>query len=107
MKTVCRVLTGPTGSGKSDIAMRMAAEYGWDILCMDSMQIYRRMDIGTAKPTKDDRRKVRHYLLDIREPDENFSVSDYVEEAEKKIRELHDQGREFLFVGEPVYICRP
>ncbi len=99
MKTVCRVLTGPTGSGKSDIAMRMAAEYGWDILCMDSMQIYRRMDIGTAKPTKDDRRKVRHYLLDIREPDENFSVSDYVEEAEKKIRELHDQGREFLFVG--------
>ena len=99
MKTVCRVLTGPTGSGKSDIAMRIAAEHDWDILCMDSMQIYRRMDIGTAKPTREDRRTVRHHLLDIREPDENFSVSDYVEEAEKKITELRKQEREFLIVG--------
>lgn len=99
MKTVCRILTGPTGSGKSAIAMRLAIERGWDILCMDSMQIYRRMNIGTAKPTADDRKAVRHHLLDLREPAEKFSVSEYVEEAEKKIRELRDQDREFLFVG--------
>ena len=99
MKAVCRVLTGPTGSGKSEIAMKMAEEYGWDILCMDSMQIYRRMDIGTAKPTKDDRQKVQHYLLDIREPKENFSVSDFVEEAEKIINEMVRRGRGFLLVG--------
>ena len=72
MKTVCRVITGPTGSGKSEIAMRLAVECGWDILCMDSMQIYRRMDIGTAKPTPADRKTVRHHLLDLREPAENF-----------------------------------
>ncbi len=99
MKTVCRVLTGPTGSGKSAAAMRLAVEMGWDILCMDSMQIYRRMDIGTAKPTKEDQITVPHHLLDIREPDESFSVSEYVEAAEKKIRELREQGRAFLFVG--------
>ncbi len=99
MKTVCRILTGPTGSGKSAIAMRLAIERGWDILCMDSMQIYRRMNIGTAKPTADDRKTVRHHLLDLREPADKFSVSEYVEEAEKKIRELRDQDRDFLFVG--------
>lgn len=99
MKIVCRALTGPTGSGKSALAMKMAMENDWDILCMDSMQIYRRMDIGTAKPTEEDRQKVTHYLLDIREPSESFSVSEYVEEAEKAIRELHEAGREFLFVG--------
>ena len=99
MKIVCRVLTGPTGSGKSAAAMRLAAERGWDIICMDSMQVYRRMDIGTAKPTREDRQAVRHHLLDIREPEETFSVSEYVEAAEKTIREIHAAGREFLFVG--------
>ena len=99
MKTVCRVITGPTGSGKSEIAMRLAVECGWDILCMDSMQIYRRMDIGTAKPTPADRKTVRHHLLDLREPAENFSVSDYVAEAEKKIGELQSEGRGFILVG--------
>lgn len=99
MGIVCRVLTGPTGSGKSAIAMRLASECGWDILCMDSMQIYRRMDIGTAKPTPEEQKAVRHHLLNIREPYERYSVSDYVEEAEEKIRELQSENRGFLFVG--------
>ena len=99
MKIICRALTGPTASGKSAIAMRLAKEYGWDIICMDSMQIYRRMNIGTAKPTFEDQQAVMHHLLDIREPDETFSVSEYVDAAEKKIRELHQEEKDFLFVG--------
>ena len=50
----CRVLTGPTASGKTELGVRLAKAEGWEILCMDSMQIYRRMNIGTAKPTSDE-----------------------------------------------------
>ena len=98
-KILCRVLTGPTASGKSELAMQLAMEEGWDILCMDSMQIYRGMDIGTAKPTAEERSLVPHHLLDLCNPTENFSVSRYVKAAETKIRELHAQGRCALFVG--------
>lgn len=99
MRIVCRALTGPTGSGKSEIAMRIALQFGWDIICMDSMQVYRRMDIGTAKPTKSDQMAVRHHLLDLREPNENYSVSEYVDDAMHIIRMLSGQERGFLFVG--------
>ena len=69
----CRVLTGPTASGKTDLGTRLALEQGWAVLCMDSMQIYRRMNIGTAKPTAEEMRGVPHYLLDICEPDDEYS----------------------------------
>jgi tRNA dimethylallyltransferase len=95
----CRVLTGPTASGKTGIGIRLAKEQDWDIVCMDSMQIYRRMDIGTAKPSLDEMRGVRHYMMDIREPTEPYSVSDYRDDAEKLIAEEHERGREVLFVG--------
>ena len=98
-KIVCRVLTGPTASGKSDFAMRLAREYGWEIICMDSMQIYRGMDIGTAKPTPSDRQAVPHHLLDICDPRESYSVSCYLEAAEKTIREIAARDRRMLFVG--------
>jgi len=96
---ICRALTGPTASGKTALAVRLAKEAGWDILCMDSMQIYRGMDIGTAKPTAEERQGVPHHLLDICEPTEAYSVSDYREAAEKLITDLHGRGREVLFVG--------
>ena len=63
-RIVCRVLTGPTASGKSELAFRIAREYGWEIICMDSMQVYRGMDIGTAKPTPEERAAVIHHLLE-------------------------------------------
>ena len=96
---VCRVLTGPTASGKTEIGIRLAKETGWEILCMDSMQIYRRMNIGTAKPSPEDMREVPHHLLDLCEPTDPYSVSDYREAAEKMVHELAGQGREVLFVG--------
>ena len=98
-KTICRVLTGPTASGKTEIAIRLAKEMGWEILCMDSMQIYRRMNIGTAKPSPEEIKDVPHHLIDICEPTDSYSVSDYREAAEKLINELSGAGREVLFVG--------
>ena len=96
---VCRVITGPTASGKTSLSVRLAQEQGWDILCMDSMQIYRRMDIGTAKPTKEEMGGVCHYLMDICEPTDTYSVADYRDEAEKLILHLAEMGRNVLFVG--------
>ena len=73
------VLTGPTASGKSNAALRLAEKTRGEILCMDSMQVYRGMDVGTAKPTKEERRRVPHHLLDLCDPAESFSVSDWAE----------------------------
>ena len=96
---ICRVLTGPTASGKSDLAFRLARENGWEIICMDSMQIYRRMDIGTAKPTGEEQKAVQHHMLDICEPDESYSVSQYIEDALRTAEERPREGKEVLFVG--------
>ena len=96
---ICRVLTGPTASGKTAIGIQLAKEEGWDILCMDSMQIYRRMDIGTAKPTPEEMQGVPHHLMDICEPADAYSVSDYRSAAEQLILSLHAQQRNVLFIG--------
>ena len=96
---ICRVLTGPTGSGKSEIAFRLAQEENLDILCMDSMQIYRGMNIGTAKPTADEQKAVPHHLLDLCDPRESYSVSQYIGEAEKTVEALDRAGKNVLFVG--------
>ena len=95
----CSVLTGPTASGKTDLGIRLALEQGWAVLCMDSMQIYRRMNIGTAKPTAEEMRGVPHYLLDICEPDDEYSVSQYRDDAERLVADLAGKGQEVLFIG--------
>ena len=82
------VLAGPTASGKSDIALRLAEKAGGEILCMDSMQVYRGMDIGTAKPTAEERRRVPHHLLDLCSPEEPFSVSDWAERCRPLLRSV-------------------
>ena len=98
-KIVCRVLTGPTASGKTQIGVQLAKSEGWHIICMDSMQIYRRMDIGTAKPTAEEMQGVPHHMLDICEPADAYSVADYRDAAEKLILSLHERNRKILFVG--------
>ena len=75
------IVGGPTASGKSDIALKLALRFGGEIISADSMQIYRRMDIGTAKPSREEQALVRHHLIDIKEPYENYSVADFREDA--------------------------
>ena len=99
-KIICRVLTGPTASGKTAWSLRLAERNGWEIACMDSMQIYQGMDIGTAKPSRSDRLRVPHHLLDLISPAESFSVAMYREHAEALIRrKWEEEGKELLFVG--------
>ena len=93
------VLAGPTASGKTALSIRLAKAHACEIVCMDSMQIYRRMDIGTAKPTAEERAAVPHHLLDIADPGDAFSVSDYAAAAQEAAREIIAQGRRPLFVG--------
>lgn len=98
-KNECWVLTGPTASGKTALSIRLAKAHDCEIVCMDSMQIYRRMNIGTAKPTMDEMNGVPHHMLDVVEPDEEFSVARYQELAEGCIADIHARGKHALLVG--------
>ena len=93
------ILTGPTASGKSDLALQMARSCGCEIVCMDSMQIYRGFDIGTAKPTPAERALVPHHMLDVCGPEETCTVVQWVEEASACIRDIQRRGKRALLVG--------
>lgn len=82
------VVAGPTASGKTSLAIGLAKLVGGEIVSADSMQIYKYMDIGSAKPTEDERKQVKHHLIDFVEPDEEFSVADYTEAAHEVIRDI-------------------
>jgi tRNA dimethylallyltransferase len=101
----CWFLSGPTASGKTVVALELAERLEAEIISLDSMAIYRGMDIGTAKPTIDERQKVPHHLLDLVDPVVEFSVSQYVAAAEENVREIRRRGREVLFAGgTPLYL---
>ena len=95
----CWVLTGPTASGKTSLSIRLAKKFDCEIVCMDSMQIYRGMDIGTAKPTLEEMAGIPHHMLNVANPDEAFSVARYQEMAEKCIADIHARGKRALLVG--------
>lgn len=93
--TIC----GPTASGKTDLALKLAEEIDLEIVSADSRQIYRGMDIGTAKPEKHELNRVPHHLIDIVDPDENFTVADYVERGRGAVEEISRRKRLPLVVG--------
>ena len=92
-------VAGPTASGKSDLGLKLAQRLGGEIVCMDSMQIYRRMDIGTAKPTAQERALLPHHMLDVADPTEAYAVADYAVAAERVIAQILSRGRVPILVG--------
>jgi tRNA dimethylallyltransferase len=93
------IIQGPTASGKSDLAVLLAEKTGAEIVNADSMQVYRRMDIGTAKPSGELRRRVPHHLVDLVDPDQPFSAADFRRAAEKSIENLHARGKHIIVCG--------
>ena len=93
------VIIGPTAAGKSARAMELAPHIGGEIVSADSRHVYRRMDIGTNKPTRADRSIVPHHLIDLREPHENFSLGEYVRLARVTIEDVRSRGKVPLLVG--------
>jgi tRNA dimethylallyltransferase len=99
------VLCGPTGIGKTTRAIQLATRYGGEIVSADSMQIYRDMDIGTAKPSREEQQQVAHYLIDIVDPDADFSAGQYARVAAECLAKLHDSKViPFIVGGTGLYI---
>ncbi|MDP2839603.1 MAG: tRNA (adenosine(37)-N6)-dimethylallyltransferase MiaA [Syntrophales bacterium] len=92
-------ILGPTGVGKTAMAMELADRWGGEIVSADSMQVYRHMDIGTAKPTPEERRRIPHHLLDVVNPDEPFDASLYIRLANGIIADLQREERPVFVVG--------
>lgn len=99
MKSNKILILGVTASGKSRVGFELAKSYGGEIVSVDSMKVYRRMDIGTAKPGTDAQRQVRYHLIDVVEPSESFSVAGYLELTEQAVRQIEEQGRPVIAVG--------
>ena len=99
MKEKVVVIVGPTASGKTGLSIELAKRIGGEIISADSMQIYKDMDIGTAKVTKEEAEGIKHYLVDCVSPDERYTVSDFKRDAENAIKEILEKGKTPIVVG--------
>ncbi len=98
-------LTGATASGKTALGVEVASSLNAEIISLDSMALYRRMDVGTAKPTLEERRGVRHHMIDVAEPSEEFSAVEYMSQAAEAVRSIRASKKIPLFVGgTPLYL---
>jgi tRNA dimethylallyltransferase len=92
-------IVGPTGVGKTETAIKLASEWNGEIVSADSMQVYRMMDIGTAKPSLEERAIIRHHLIDVVDPDEPFNAAMFIRMAGEIITALHSRGKPIFLVG--------
>ena len=99
MKKKILVIGGPTAVGKTELSIELAKRLNGEIISADSMQIYKYMDIGSAKVSKEEMNGVVHHLIDVVDPSENFSVADYKEQGEKAIKEIISRGKLPIIVG--------
>jgi len=101
VSTVNRVplLIGPTAIGKTEVSLLLAERLGAEIISADSRQIYRHLDIGTAKPTREERRRIRHHFIDICDPDQTYSAGEYGRQARTCVAQIRQEGKEVLVVG--------
>lgn len=98
-------IVGPTASGKTGLALELAERWNGEIVCADSRTIYRGMDVGTAKPTKEEQARVRHWGLDLVEPDQTFSAADFQRYAREAIKDIRRRGKvPFLVGGTGLYV---
>lgn len=93
------VICGPTASGKTALSIQLAQKINGEIISSDSMQIYKNMNIGTAKPDKQEMQGIKHYLLDFVEPNQRYSVADYKKDAENAIEDILQKGKVPIIVG--------
>jgi tRNA dimethylallyltransferase len=99
------VITGPTASGKSALALELAERYDGEVICADSRTVYRGMDIGTAKPTAEDQSRVPHHLLDVVDPGQQFTLHDFQQQAREAINDIRARGKvPFLVGGTGLYV---
>ena len=96
-KLIC--IAGPTASGKTALAVELAKSFNGEVVSCDSMQVYRRMDIGTAKPTADEMQGIPHHMIDICDPDKDFSVSKYCEMATPIVDDILARGKIAIIAG--------
>lgn len=99
MKPKVVVIVGPTASGKTALSIELAKRINGEIISSDSMQIYKDMDIGTAKVTKEEAQGIKHYLIDIISPEDRYTVSDFKKDAEAAIKEILEKGKVPIVVG--------
>ena len=99
MKPKIIVIAGPTASGKTSLAIELAKKIDGEIISSDSMQIYKEMNIGTAKVTNEEMQGIKHYLIDFVSPDERYSVSDFKKDAENAIEEILAKGKTPIIAG--------
>ena len=99
MNLTTLVILGPTGSGKTGVSIELAKKLNGEIISADSRAIYKGMDIGTAKPSKEEQQDIPHYGLDLVEPGERFTVADWKEYAEAKIEDIKSRGKLPIIVG--------
>ncbi|HEX3657609.1 MAG TPA: tRNA (adenosine(37)-N6)-dimethylallyltransferase MiaA [Pirellulales bacterium] len=105
LPTNCCYLTGPTAAGKTQAGIDLARLLGGEILSLDSMAVYRRLDLGTAKPTPHERQAAPHHLVDLIEPEDEFSVAQYLAAAHSAVEAIASRGRTPIFVGgTPLYL---
>lgn len=93
------VICGPTASGKTALSIELAKKINGEIVSADSMQIYKEMDIGTAKPTLDEKQGIQHYVMDCISPEQRFSVADYKKMAKESIKTILEKGKKPIVVG--------
>src|SRR4029453_18229415 len=99
MKPKIVVILGPTAAGKSDVAMELALQMNGEIINADSQQVYRQMNIGTAKPSNKVREKIPHHVIDVVDPDEEFNVARYRELATTSIHDIRKRGKQAIVCG--------
>ncbi len=99
MKPLIVVVVGPTASGKTRLSLELAKRFNGEIISADSMQIYRRMNIGTAKPTEEERDGIPHHLMDFLEPTEEYTLKQYLEDANRCVEEILSRGKLPILVG--------